>query len=147
MCSLPVVLADGLTLPCSQLIDWPQISRRVRESGDIKLELLLRKLPWDKKRVRRMRHEACAYSELFFGSDQSHDRCLFLSAAVELAAEKARGYFHISNLHREWGIERLPTRYESARFVFLFLVLCAAACIPAIQLRDILSAREDRRRQ
>ena len=52
---------------------------------------LLKRLPSNATEVHQMRYHSCAVSEMFFGSDDSHLRCLYLSAAVQLAADIANG--------------------------------------------------------
>ena len=57
-CSIPVVIADGLTLPCAELVDWDPLVVRVAEAeldAARDVDELLARLPRDPARVLAMR--------------------------------------------------------------------------------------------
>jgi hypothetical protein len=92
-CSVPVIIADGLTLPCEQLIDWSIFSVRISEADFYSMEQvadITALLPTDPVSVRKMRHHACAVKNLYFDTVQARQRCLYLSAA-SLVSQKRGG--------------------------------------------------------
>ena len=107
-CAIPVLIADGLTLPYSQLIDWGHASVRLSEAAVDKalnetisaaLEVedglnsrlirllanphaLLEQLPSDPKRIQAMRENICRINKAYFATNQARLDALLQSALV-----------------------------------------------------------------
>eukprot|EP00929_Paragymnodinium_shiwhaense_P058282 TRINITY_DN29175_c0_g1_i2.p1 TRINITY_DN29175_c0_g1~~TRINITY_DN29175_c0_g1_i2.p1 ORF type:complete len:286 (-),score=54.31 TRINITY_DN29175_c0_g1_i2:27-884(-) len=96
-CSIPVVIADGLTLPYEELIDWSKASIRLPEKAAEQADAaaaILSKLPNEPKKVAEMRQEVCRISETYFRSMAKRADAMLLAAAVRsdrMAAEPATG--------------------------------------------------------
>ena len=86
-CAVPVVVADGLTLPFEPLIDWSGASVRVPERewhAMRSLNELRRYLPADPAEVLAMRHRVCALNAVYLWSEAARRDALFLAASAHL---------------------------------------------------------------
>mmetsp|Transcript_30801 Transcript_30801/g.102580 ORF Transcript_30801/g.102580 Transcript_30801/m.102580 type:complete len:195 (+) Transcript_30801:614-1198(+) len=87
-CVIPVVIADGITLPYSQLIDWNTASIILPESA-IKhlsdLQGVIDLLPKDAKRIQVMRQQVCHLNHKYFETPSKRWAALLKSAAVHVA--------------------------------------------------------------
>lgn len=81
-CSIPVVLADGLDLPFSQLIDWKEAAVQLNETFAWKPEQLITALPRDPKVVHKMRARACEIYEEHFATSLRRWNAVIESALV-----------------------------------------------------------------
>ena len=77
------MIADGLTLPFEQLVDWSQASVWVSEAELARARTpddLLAKLPRDPATVRRLRRNVCLIHERHFRTEQRRVEGILLSA-------------------------------------------------------------------
>eukprot|EP00929_Paragymnodinium_shiwhaense_P014343 TRINITY_DN122248_c0_g1_i1.p1 TRINITY_DN122248_c0_g1~~TRINITY_DN122248_c0_g1_i1.p1 ORF type:complete len:563 (+),score=138.68 TRINITY_DN122248_c0_g1_i1:78-1766(+) len=58
-CAIPVVMADGMTMPLEEVIDWKEAAIQVPESYASSKEKLLSALPKDQATINRMRKRVC----------------------------------------------------------------------------------------
>lgn len=80
-CSVPVVVADGVTLPCEDVVDLEDLVVRVPLSALETMESvddLLDALPW--RDVFERRHRLCAINDLYFRGRAHRYSCLALAA-------------------------------------------------------------------
>lgn len=82
-CAVPVVIADGLTLPYEQLIDWQYASVRIPEAYAESASMLVDALPKDAVKIRRMRQEVCVLNRRYFDTMEKRGHALLESAAVQ----------------------------------------------------------------
>lgn len=87
-CSIPVIVADGLTLPFSPLIDWGSASVVIPESKATAAQAVLDYLPSDSKRVEAMQQRVCEIHDRYFSSPKTR-RDAFLQSLVLLADRKS----------------------------------------------------------
>lgn len=112
-CAIPVVIADGITWPFAQLINWTGASvwpseswevtfnyasldesrmptRRMRsdsnlfESVLLNPQILLRHLPTQPEIIKEMRRRVCEINDAYFKTDEKRVAALLRSAAVSL---------------------------------------------------------------
>ena len=84
-CAVPVVVADGLTLPFEPLVDWSRASVRISEhswQSMRSLDDLLRMLPSDPAVVLEMRHRVCAINAAYMWSEMARRDALILAASA-----------------------------------------------------------------
>lgn len=67
-CAIPLVLANGLELPFSPLIDWTSAAVQLNETLAAEPEKLLASLSRDPAHVRRMRENVCALNSKYFAT-------------------------------------------------------------------------------
>lgn len=83
--AIPVVIADGLTLPYTQLIDWSKAAIIVPESSLQYLsnpEGLIQLLPKDAKTIQAMRQEVRSISQKYFETPSKRWEAMLKSAAA-----------------------------------------------------------------
>eukprot|EP00929_Paragymnodinium_shiwhaense_P034185 TRINITY_DN18635_c0_g1_i3.p1 TRINITY_DN18635_c0_g1~~TRINITY_DN18635_c0_g1_i3.p1 ORF type:complete len:303 (-),score=43.49 TRINITY_DN18635_c0_g1_i3:119-1027(-) len=83
-CAIPVVMADGSTLPYAELIDWTKASIRLPEnmaSGPDAAKHIVDALPADPQVIMTMRKEVCRIRELYFMDYEKRANAMLLSAA------------------------------------------------------------------
>mmetsp|Transcript_48908 Transcript_48908/g.140548 ORF Transcript_48908/g.140548 Transcript_48908/m.140548 type:complete len:410 (+) Transcript_48908:50-1279(+) len=78
-CSVPVIIADGLTLPFEELIDWTKASLRVPESMASNASAILELLEQRAPEAPAMRREACRIYEKYFATMPRRVNGLLLS--------------------------------------------------------------------
>ena len=86
-CAVPVVVADGLTLPFEPLVDWSRASVRISEhswQSMRSLDDLLRMLPSDPAVVLEMRHRVCAINAAYMWSEMARRDALILAASAHI---------------------------------------------------------------
>lgn len=79
-CSIPVVMADGLTLPFSQIIDWSYAAFTRPEGLARDPQALIDSLPQDAETINKMRQKVCELHNKFFSSEEKKAIALFRSA-------------------------------------------------------------------
>ena len=108
-----MIIADGITLPYSQLIDWERASIQIPEqaitsasllsdnttpsgltsSGVLNAKLvallknpdvLLKLLPTDKNRIRAMRSDVCKINQAYIATPKARAKALLKSAAAQV---------------------------------------------------------------
>ena len=91
-CSIPVIIADGLTLPYAQLIDWDTACVRISESvldGMASYRDLLALLP-SGGRLRAMQRSVARINERFFATARLREDALLDSARARLGLPAKR---------------------------------------------------------
>merc|ERR1719478_218292 len=94
-CAIPVVIADGISLPFEQLIDWHDASVQLKEevvkqSADLaQPSLILDQLPSDPATIREMRRKVCNISKKYFRTNEKSWKALLQSAVLYAAAAAA----------------------------------------------------------
>lgn len=83
-CSIPVIMADNLTLPYEQLIDWSQAAIRIDEKFAGSEQGILDRLPADGRSIQRMRERVCEIHRRYFST-----QTLRLDALLEAASHVA----------------------------------------------------------
>lgn len=111
-CAIPVVMADGVTWPYEQLIDWSQAGVQLQErlakspemlqlarlnstqrrlqAHDAMVDLLahpealLSQLPKDPEVIRRMRRKVCEINDKYFATPEKRWTAMLRSAAVQV---------------------------------------------------------------
>lgn len=103
-CSIPVVIADGLTLPFEELIDWrdaavflqeetwarssslPRNMRAGPANQTLSLDpnFLLNQLPRDPAQIRKMRQRVCEINDKYFATAEKRITALLQSAAIRV---------------------------------------------------------------
>jgi len=101
-CAIPVVIADGLTLPFEELIDWRGAAVFLQEetwarSGSLArstgagaagqtsppdASFLLSQLPRDPAQIRKMRQRVCEINDKYFATAEKRITALLQSAAI-----------------------------------------------------------------
>jgi len=103
-CAIPVIIADGLTLPFEELIDWktaavfleeetyvPKLNEKFsRKSGVTKAylqlllhpEFLLKQLTTSPAQIQEMRRRVCRINNQYFSSEEKRVTALLRSAAM-----------------------------------------------------------------
>jgi len=103
-CAIPVIIADGLTLPFEELIDWKtaavvleeatfmsKLNERVQGQYDgtkayshmlMHPEHLLEHLPTNLDDIQEMRRRVCEINDMYFSSDEKRVTALLKSAAI-----------------------------------------------------------------
>jgi len=87
-CAIPVIIADGLTLPYAQLIDWRKAAIIVPESSIKHLSDprgLMNLLPQDATTIRAMRQEVCDINHKYFETPSKRWQAMLKSAAIYVA--------------------------------------------------------------
>jgi len=87
-CAIPVIIADGLTLPYAQLIDWSKAAIIVPESSIKHLSNprgLMSLLPKDATTIRAMRQEVCDINHKYFETPSKRWQAMLKSAAIYVA--------------------------------------------------------------
>mmetsp|Transcript_182485 Transcript_182485/g.578321 ORF Transcript_182485/g.578321 Transcript_182485/m.578321 type:complete len:219 (-) Transcript_182485:3-659(-) len=91
-CVIPVVIADGLTLPYAQLIDWKKAAIILPESSIKHLsdpQTFIDLLPKDAKTIQAMRQAVCDINHKYFETPSKRWDALLKSAAVYVAQRSA----------------------------------------------------------
>mmetsp|Transcript_123507 Transcript_123507/g.349108 ORF Transcript_123507/g.349108 Transcript_123507/m.349108 type:complete len:485 (+) Transcript_123507:60-1514(+) len=83
-CAIPVVLADGLTLPFEELISWDHIAVERPEALARDFHTLLRSLSTDERWIRERRERVCQAQEMYFMNQKLRSEALLRSAALWL---------------------------------------------------------------
>jgi len=103
-CSIPVVIADGLTLPYEELIDWRDAAVFLHEetwsrssslprslsarapNGTLSLDpaFLLSQLPRDPAQIRKMRQRVCEINDKYFATAEKRITAMLQSAAIRV---------------------------------------------------------------
>lgn len=103
-CAIPVVIADGLTLPFEELIDWreaavflqedtwarstslPRNTRAGTTNGSMSLDasFMLNQLPRDPAEIRKMRQRVCEINDKYFATAEKRITALLQSAAIRV---------------------------------------------------------------
>jgi len=103
-CAIPVIIADGLTLPFQELIDWKTAAVVLEEETYVPKskenswskhdgtkaylqmllhpELLLKQLPTNPDQIQEMRRRVCEINDLYFSSEEKRVTALLKSAAM-----------------------------------------------------------------
>lgn len=85
-CSIPVVMADGLTLPYEEMIDWSRAIIRLPESlAKEGAQAIIDKLPKDPTKIKEMRAEVCRLNDLFFNSMEKRSDAMLHAAVIKVA--------------------------------------------------------------
>eukprot|EP00927_Polykrikos_kofoidii_P050478 TRINITY_DN44395_c0_g1_i1.p1 TRINITY_DN44395_c0_g1~~TRINITY_DN44395_c0_g1_i1.p1 ORF type:complete len:438 (+),score=67.51 TRINITY_DN44395_c0_g1_i1:189-1502(+) len=83
-CDIPVVMADGLTLPYEELIDWSKAAVRLPESlAKENFDKILASLSRDPKVIRAMREEVCRINAKYFDTMPKRADAMLRSAAIK----------------------------------------------------------------
>jgi hypothetical protein len=78
VCVIPVIMADGVTLPFEELLDWSKISIQVPEHLASDVNAILTYLPQDQEIIQEMRRRVCAVHEAMFATEEARlDGLLF----------------------------------------------------------------------
>lgn len=90
-CSIPVILADRMTLPFEDIIDWSEASIRLSESevngrsrDPMALKQLIDELPKDPEKIRQMREKVCEINEKYFASPAKRVQGMLLALSKHL---------------------------------------------------------------
>ena len=92
-CSIPVVIADGLTLPFEQLVSWDSVVVRVPEAAlDAMASVrdLIALLPTGEEERARRTSEVCRIRELYFASARRREQAAMHAARIVVAASASR---------------------------------------------------------
>ncbi|KAA8496759.1 putative glucuronoxylan glucuronosyltransferase F8H [Porphyridium purpureum] len=89
-CSIPVYLADGITLPFDQLVDWSKCSFLIPEREAENATQLLAHLPNDEHIVRAMRHCICEINAQYFATPEKRVDGFLKSILVETKRTRSR---------------------------------------------------------
>jgi len=82
-CAIPVVLADGLTLPFEELIDWKDAAVLLQEDTlSLDPSSLLKQLPRDPAQIQKKRQKICEINDKFFATEEKRVTALLQSAAI-----------------------------------------------------------------
>jgi hypothetical protein len=82
-CAIPVVLADGLTLPFEELIDWRDAAVLLQEETlSLDPNSLLNQLPRDPAQIQKKRRRICEINDKFFATEEKRVTALLQSAAI-----------------------------------------------------------------
>eukprot|EP00928_Gymnodinium_smaydae_P058332 TRINITY_DN4153_c0_g1_i1.p1 TRINITY_DN4153_c0_g1~~TRINITY_DN4153_c0_g1_i1.p1 ORF type:complete len:349 (+),score=39.71 TRINITY_DN4153_c0_g1_i1:37-1083(+) len=87
-CAIPVVIADGVTLPYAQLIDWSSAAVILPESSIKNLtdpQDFMALLPKDAETIRAMRQEVFDINQKYFETPSKRWRAMLKSAEVYVA--------------------------------------------------------------
>lgn len=84
-CAIPVLIADGLTLPFEELIDWSRASVRINESRIRTAKEILDQLPSSLSVINDMRKRVCKINQLYFSSMERRVDAMLLSLKVKLS--------------------------------------------------------------
>jgi len=70
-CSIPVIMADGLTMPFEELIDWGKMSITLPESlAKQGAQAIIDRLPKDPAKIKEMRTEVCRINAKYFATQR-----------------------------------------------------------------------------
>jgi len=103
-CAIPVVIADGLTLPFEELIDWREAAVFLQEdtwarstslprntragttnvSVSLDASFMLSQLPRDPAQIRKMRQRVCEINDKYFATAEKRITALLQSAAIRV---------------------------------------------------------------
>jgi len=84
-CAVPVIMADGLTLPFEELIDWSKASVRVPEKvAKQGPDAVLNALPADQLKIGSMRKEACRIYDEHFSTIERRIDSMLKAAAIRM---------------------------------------------------------------
>lgn len=81
-CVIPVFMANGLTLPYEEVINWPRVSVRVDESLAGNPQMILAQLPQDPGVIQSMRREVCDISSRYFDTTEKRVNAMLMSLAA-----------------------------------------------------------------
>ena len=96
-CSIPVILADGLTLPYEQLFDWTDAVIRISIIVLVNIthaNELLEYLPKDRATILAMRHRVCDINDMWMSTPAAHARAEHLIMASLLRMKQLTLYFN-----------------------------------------------------
>jgi len=78
--SIPVVIADGLTLPYEELIDWSEASISIPEEKATDADGIMQMLPTDADKILSMRKKVCEIRDKYFASGKLRAEAMLLDA-------------------------------------------------------------------
>ena len=81
-------MANGLTLPFSQIIDWKEVAIRIPESWVGFPKIILEKLQNTEESILKKRMKLCDIYEKFFATKTARLNGLLLSAYAEINQNK-----------------------------------------------------------
>jgi len=90
-CSIPVLMADGLTLPFEELIDWSDLVVVLPEALAKNPEELLASLPTDPDWIKERRRRICEVRDRHFLTQGDRSEALLRSFAVRSGAAAGEG--------------------------------------------------------
>merc|ERR1711920_970999 len=90
-CSIPVIMADGLTLPFEELIDWEGLVYFRPEIMAKHPQQLVDSLPTDMDAIQAKRKRLCEIHGRHFSTMERRSSALFRSALVFLAKRIQKG--------------------------------------------------------
>lgn len=104
-CTIPVIIADGLTLPYEQVIDWTDVVIRISESDFLNmksLDELIAQLPNDPIEIIKKRLRICELNDVYFRTPEARKNGLYLSALMWTRRKKSKLKFkNINNNCRD----------------------------------------------
>lgn len=112
-CSIPVVMADGLTMPYEEIIDWSKASVRLEEALARKPSALLAELPQEPAVIEAMMREVCYLNTQFFASAEKRFDAMLLSVKAYIPRRPSPRCSGASCGHFRWKVDR--ERLEEAR--------------------------------
>jgi hypothetical protein len=85
-CAIPVIMADGLTLPFAELIDWPEASVVIPESFASSPERVLQVLEsFSSHATQQMRLKVCEINRKYFSTPEKRWKALLETARLKVA--------------------------------------------------------------
>jgi hypothetical protein len=83
-CSIPVIMADGLTMPFEELIDWSKASITLPESlAKEGAQAIIDRLPKDPEKIEEMRTEVCRINAKYFASMKIRTDTMLHAASIK----------------------------------------------------------------
>ena len=148
-CAVPVVVADGLTLPFEPLVDWSRASVRISEhswQSMRSLDELLPMLPQDPAVVLEMRHRVCAINAAYMWSEMARRDALILAASAHMYMRSFE-YLHPQRaLPPNWP-RKAAEQIWQARRVYAQLSLTGKRLNKRLNKRSETPARFQRRQR
>lgn len=95
-CTIPVILADGLTLPYEQLVDWSEVVIRLPEAkfkNMTDIRDILDFLPKNRDWIMKTRLKICQINDNFFRNGAARDNSFWISARDWIRTRKAGKVF------------------------------------------------------
>jgi hypothetical protein len=80
--AIPVIIADGLTLPYENIIDWSKASIRLPNVAAQDADQIMQALPTDKATIMKMRNEVYDINRKYFATKEARADAMLLDAAA-----------------------------------------------------------------
>merc|ERR1719231_1403328 len=78
--AIPVILADGLTLPYEHIIDWSKAAIRLPNNFANNADDIMKKLPTDEKTIMKMREAVYDIQKTYFASPETRADAMLMEA-------------------------------------------------------------------